>query len=238
MITWIIATFAAFFIKGLCGFANTLVFTTILGFGVNNVNISPVELVLGFPSNCILTWKNRKKLDIKIVLPMILLILLGSIPGAFLLKNVDAHNIKILFGLVVVLVGIEMMLKEYDKIHMKDSKLVLLLVGILGGLMCGLFGVGVLMAACVSRVTNISEEFKANLSAIFIIENLFRIVMYASIGVITFESLKLVVYLIPFMLAGVFAGMKSATILDEKLVKKLVIVLLIISGLALVIKNV
>jgi uncharacterized membrane protein YfcA len=62
--------------------------------------------------------------------------------------------------------------------------------------------------------------------------------MYASIGVITFESLKLVVYLIPFMLAGVFAGMKSATILDEKLVKKLVIVLLIISGLALVIKNV
>ena len=238
MITWIIATFAAFFIKGLCGFANTLVFTTILGFGVNNVNISPVELVLGFPSNCILTWKNRKKLDIKIVLPMIMLILLGSIPGAFLLKNVDAHNIKILFGLVVVLVGIEMMLKEYDKIHMKDSKLVLLLVGILGGLMCGLFGVGVLMAACVSRVTNISEEFKANLSAIFIIENLFRIVMYASIGVITFESLKLVVYLIPFMLAGVFAGMKSATILDEKLVKKLVIVLLIISGLALVIKNV
>ncbi|MCR5342584.1 MAG: sulfite exporter TauE/SafE family protein [Butyrivibrio sp.] len=238
MITWIIATFAAFFIKGLCGFANTLVFTTILGFGVNNVNISPVELVLGFPSNCILTWKNRKKLDIKIVLPMILLILLGSIPGAFLLKNVDAHNIKILFGLVVVLVGIEMMLKEYDKIHMKDSKLVLLLVGILGGLMCGLFGVGVLMAACVSRVTNTSEEFKANLSAIFIIENLFRIVMYTSIGVITFESLKLVVYLIPFMLAGVFAGMKSATILDEKLVKKLVIVLLIISGLALVIKNV
>lgn len=36
---WIVATIVAFFIKGLCGFANTLVFTSILGFGVNNVNI-------------------------------------------------------------------------------------------------------------------------------------------------------------------------------------------------------
>ncbi len=238
MVTWIIATFAAFFIKGLCGFANTLVFTTILGFGVNNVNISPVELVLGFPSNCILTWKNRKKLDPKIYIPMIALVLLGSIPGAFLLKNVDAHNIKILFGIVVILVGIEMMLKEYDKIHIKDSKVIFLIVGILGGIMCGLFGVGVLMAACVSRMTKTSEEFKANLSVIFIVENLFRIIMYTTIGIITPDSLKLVACLIPFMLAGVFAGMKSATILNEKLVKKLVIVLLILSGIALVLKNI
>lgn len=56
---WILATVVAFFIKGLCGFANTLVFTSILGFGANNVNISPVELVLGYPTNIILTWKNR-----------------------------------------------------------------------------------------------------------------------------------------------------------------------------------
>ena len=54
MAIWIVATFVAFFVKGLCGFANTLVFTSILGFGVNNVNISPVELVLGFPSNIIM----------------------------------------------------------------------------------------------------------------------------------------------------------------------------------------
>ena len=53
---WALATFVAFFIKGLCGFANTLVFTTILGFGEANVNISPVELLLGFPSNLILVF--------------------------------------------------------------------------------------------------------------------------------------------------------------------------------------
>ena len=36
MSLFILATLAAFFIKGLCGFANTLVFQSILSFGVNN----------------------------------------------------------------------------------------------------------------------------------------------------------------------------------------------------------
>lgn len=54
MIYWILATLTAFFIKGLCGFANTLVFTSILSFGIVNANISPVELLIGYPSNLIL----------------------------------------------------------------------------------------------------------------------------------------------------------------------------------------
>ncbi|WP_026525969.1 sulfite exporter TauE/SafE family protein [Butyrivibrio sp. MB2005] len=234
---WIIATLVAFFIKGLCGFANTLVFTSILGFGINNVNISPVELVLGFPSNVILTWSNRKKLNPRIYVPLIILTILGSIPGAFLLKNVDAHVIKIIFGVVVVLVGIEMLLKEYDKLNLKYSTLALFIIGMTGGLMCGLFGVGVLMAVCVSKVTETSSEFKANLSIIFIVENIVRIITYAFVGIITPDSLKLAFILIPFMLIGVFTGMKSATLLDEKKVKKLVIVLLILSGISLIAKN-
>ena len=60
MILWIIAAICAFFIKGLCGFANTLVFTSILSFGVNNASISPVELLLGYPGNLLLAWKERK----------------------------------------------------------------------------------------------------------------------------------------------------------------------------------
>ena len=42
--------------------------------------------------------------------------------------------------------------------------------------------------------------------------------------------------LIPFMLAGLFAGIKSAGILNEKTVKKLVIILLIISGVMLIVR--
>ena len=65
MYLWVIAAVAAYFIKGLCGFANTLVLTSILSFGAANANISPIDLLLGYPANLILTWNNRRRLDPK-----------------------------------------------------------------------------------------------------------------------------------------------------------------------------
>ena len=56
------AVICAYLVKGMCGFANTLVFSTMMSFTANNVQISPLELVVGYPSNLILTVKNRKQL--------------------------------------------------------------------------------------------------------------------------------------------------------------------------------
>ena len=80
---WIVATFVAFFIKGLCGFANTLVFTSILSFGIANINISPVELVLGYPTNLIISFKERKSINWKICIPLSVMVIIGSLAGVF-----------------------------------------------------------------------------------------------------------------------------------------------------------
>ena len=235
---WKFATIVAFFIKGLCGFANTLVFTSILGFGVNNINISPVEIILGYPANFILTWKNRNGLNAKIWVPMAVIVLTGCIPGALLLKNVNAQYIKIVFGIAVICIGIEMFCRENGIIKSKGSKIVLMIIGFASGVLCGLFGVGALLAAYVGRTTDTTDEFKANLSAVFIFENTFRIVLYSILGVITLSSLKQSVLMMPFVLIGLFLGMKSSQIMDDKVVKRIVIVLLIISGIVLIAKNV
>ena len=42
-----LAVTAAYIVKGMCGFANTLVFGTLAGFVTDNVNISPVDLLFG-----------------------------------------------------------------------------------------------------------------------------------------------------------------------------------------------
>lgn len=235
---WILATVAAFFVKGLCGFANTLVFTSIMGFGANNVNISPVELVLGCPSNAILVWNNRKSLDPKVYIPLSLMVLAGSIPGAFLLKNINAQYIKVVFGVVVILIAVELFFREHSSKQYKESKIVLGIIGILSGVLCGLFGIGALLAAYVGRTTGTASGFKANISAVFIVDNIFRIVLYSVIGVITLSSLKQSFIMMPFMLAGLFAGMKCSQIMNEKLVKHLVIILLIVSGVILICKNI
>lgn len=234
---WMLAAASAYFIKGLCGFANTLVFTSILSFGVANANISPIDLLLGYPTNIILTWKNRKKLEPKVHLPLAAMVLAGSVPGALLLKNVDARVIKLVFGVVVVLLGAEMLSREYSKRKLRSSKPVLLLIGVTAGVLSGMFGVGALLAAYVSRVTEGGDAFKANISAVFIADNTFRIVLYSVLGLLTFDTVKFVLTLLPFALLGLFAGMRCSSRMDEKLVRKITSVLLILSGISLILKN-
>ena len=163
MILWFIAAFTAYFVKGLCGFANGLIFTTILGFGAPNASISPVNTLLGYPANLILTWKDRENLERKVWLPLSILVLAGSLPGALLLKNVDERTTKLAFGFVIIVLGAEMLVRECCQKRARSSKLVLAVIGVTGGILCGLYGVGALLAAYVSRVTDNDGSFKANI---------------------------------------------------------------------------
>ena len=112
MLVWIIASLLAFFVKGLCGFANTLVFTSVLSLRNDNISISPVELLLGYPTNCIIAFKERKSIRMRICLPISVLVVIGSIPGILLLKNTDTRIVKVIFGFVLVLVAIEMFFRK------------------------------------------------------------------------------------------------------------------------------
>ena len=104
-------------------------------------------------------------------------------------------------------------------------------------MLCGLFGIGALLAAYVSRTTENNSSFKGNICVVFVIENTFRIILYSVSGIITISTFKNALYLIPFMLFGLLLGIALTKILDEKVVKKAVIILLILSGISLIINN-
>ena len=232
MTMWVIATFVAFFVKGVCGFANTLVFTSILSYGTANVNISPTELLIGYPMNLLMTWNKRKELKTRIWLPMSLLVLLGSIPGAFILKNIDAGIIKVFFGIVVIVLGIQMFLQEYQHKTSNPSKATILIIGIFGGILCGLFGVGV------TRMTDTSSEFKGNISAVFSVENTTRLITYGLLGLFTASAIHTALILLLVALLAMFLGMQCSKFMKDTTVKKIVIILLILSGISLIVQNI
>ena len=107
-------------------------------------------------------------------------------------------------------------------------------IGLLSGLLCGLYGVGALLGAYVSRVARDSHAFKANLCFVFLTENLFRIGLYAVCGLLTPAALLRALILAPFMLAGLFLGMRSAGMIAERTARRLVIALLLVSGVSLI----
>ena len=234
MIWWIAATLCAFFVKGLCGFANTLVFTTIMSFGLSNRDISPVELLLGYPSNAIIAFRERRAIDKKLCLSLSALVVLGSVPGMLLLKNADSGAIKLLFGAVIVFVGIEMLLREWKPGRMKESRAILTAVGLLSGLLCGLYGVGALLGAYIGRVAKDASAFRANICVVFFVENTLRIAMYSAAGLLTAGMALQAARLLPFALLGLLLGAKSSALLSERAAKRVVIVMLIVSGFSLI----
>ncbi|MBQ4266160.1 MAG: sulfite exporter TauE/SafE family protein [Clostridia bacterium] len=234
MIWWIVATVCAFFVKGLCGFANTLVFGAIMSFGVSNKNISPVELLLGYPANAIIAWRERRAVDPGICVPLSVLVVLGSIPGMMLLKNADTGAIKLLFGAAIVGIGVEMLLRERSEKRIKESKLVLTMIGLLSGLLCGLYGIGALLGAYIGRVARDSAAFRGNICVVFFVENTLRIALYSAMGILNMGMLLQALRLFPFALLGLFLGAKSSAVLDERVVRRLVIIMLIVSGLSLI----
>jgi len=235
---WIIAVFVAFFVKGVCGFANTLVFSSIMSFSANNINISPVDLLIGIPPNAIMVYKNRSKVDPKICIPLSALVVAGLIPGSIFLKNVDVTSVKVIFGLVVIAVGLQILLQEFfitSRNNSKPNKVLVIILGILSGIMCGLFGVGALLAAYVNKVASDSESFKANMCIVFLTDNLVRFVIYTCLGILTLESYKIAGILLVPMIAGLFLGMLAGKKLNERVMKIIVIIMLIISGISIVV---
>lgn len=239
MTIWIIAALCAYFVKGLCGFANTLVFTSILSFTNSNVGISPIDLLLGYPPNAIMIWKERKSIRWKVCLPLIALVYLGNIPGVLFLKNADIGIIKILCGFAIMAVGIQMLVNDRRSAQpKKSSPIVMGLIGLISGVLCGLYGIGALISVYVSRATEDSHQFKANLSAVFFAENTFRIILYSVMGIFTWGAVRQALIVLPFVLIGLFLGMFSSRFLNEKMAKKVVIIMLIVSGLALVLNTI
>ena len=234
MFIWILAALCAYFVKGLCGFANTLVFTGILSFGTDHVQISPVELLLGFPTNAILAWRERQHIRPRLCLTLSLLLLIGSTAGTLLLRHADAALVRVLFGCVIVALSLENLLRRQKGPAGQMPRAVMSLIGLFSGFLCGLYGVGALLGVYVSRVTEDSHAFKDNLCTVFLIENLYRIVLYAVTGILDLACLKQAALLLPFMLFALWAGMRSARVLKEETVRKAVMLLLLFSGLALI----
>lgn len=227
----------AYIVKGMCGFANTLVLGTLAGFFTDNVNISPVDLLLGYPSNVMIAWSERKGIDLKVCVPLCILVILGSIPGAFFLKVGDARHLKVLFGIVVVFIGVEMYFRERKSGVSKGSPILMIVIGLLSGVLCGLFGVSALLVAYVSRTTKNQSQFRANNCVVFTVENTFRLGLYLYTGILTMESVKTAFFLLPFMFLGLGIGIFFHKRLPERTAKSLVILLLIISGLSLIVNN-
>lgn len=234
-----IATLIAYFVKGITGFGNTLVMSPLFSFVVSNKITTPIDLILSIPTNAYIVWRNRKSLSLRIVLPLSLMLLAGVIPGVFLLKVGNDWLLKAVLGIVVIGMSIEMLTRKSTQSTKKGrSTILLVIIGVLSGILAGLYGIGALLVAYINRTTDNRSEFRANICCVFLVDNVFRFILYCFTGILNKEVFYLGLLLSPAVILGMIIGLKVDARMKEATVKKTVIALLIVSGTTLLIKSI
>ncbi|OPJ62858.1 sulfite exporter TauE/SafE family protein [Clostridium oryzae] len=234
----LMATFIAYFVKGITGFGNTLVMSPLFSFVVSNRVTTPVDLIFSIPTNTYIAWKERKNISLKIVLPLSIMLFVGIIPGTFLLKTGNDKMLKAILGVVVIGMAIEMITRKYSKRKInRTNPLILIIIGVLSGILAGLYGIGALLVAYINRTTDNKSAFRANICCVFLTDNIIRLFIYSYTGILNMHVIILSLLLSPAVIIGMMAGMKVYSMMKEDTVKNSVIALLIISGAVLIIKS-
>ena len=234
---WFAAALISAIIKGICGMGDAPVFASILVFANANVDITPVSLMLTLPTNTYLAWRERSGLKKSLWIPMSVMLVAGSIAGVVILKNADIRALKNYFGVFIMLIGAYMLVNELLPNSRKPSKIMMTAIGILSGISSGLFGIGALLGAYMSQAAKDSHEFRSNICMIFAVENISRLISSLALGIITPMVLKRSLMLYPMIGLGVLLGIRCRRYLSERKTKILMMVMLIISGAALLIQN-
>jgi uncharacterized protein len=233
-----ISTLLAYFIKGITGFGNTLVMGSLFSFVVSNRLTTPVDLIFGIPTNLYIVWRERRSISLKVVIPLSLMLLAGIIPGTFLLKVGSDWILRSILGIVVVGMALEMLTRKSAKKEIeKSSPVLLVFIGVISGVLAGLYGIGALLIAYISRTTHNKSQFRANICCVFLVDNIFRFILYWVTGILNKEIILLTLFLSPAVFLGMIIGIKVDASMKEEAVKKTVIALLIISGTILFVKS-
>jgi uncharacterized membrane protein YfcA len=228
----------AYFIKGITGFGNTLVMAPLFSFVVSNRFTTPIDLLFSIPTNAYIVWKERKNISAKVVVPLSVMLLDGIIPGTFLLKAGTDWVLKCILGIVVIGLAVEMLTRKPNQNNeSKTNPAFLVIIGIVSGILAGLYGISALLVVYISRKAANNSQFRANICCVFLADNIFRFFFYLFTGILTKKILIMSLVLSPAVFIGMMVGVRVHSKMKEENVRKSVIALLIISGTVLFLKS-
>lgn len=228
--------FTGFFIKGLAGFGDPLITTPALSLFLDNLVITPNNLILSIPSNGYIVWKSWKTFSIKKALPVLAFVLLGVIPGSFLLKYAESRILKMCLGLLVLGIGIEMLTRNRAK-PVSHNSVAMAIVSFCSGITAGLYGINLFFVAYLERTVKGREAFRGNICFIFFFESVFRAAVYLANGIFTVDILIFSAISLPGMLLGLIAGGRVDHRLSDKSLRYIVILMFMLAGASILVKS-
>ncbi|MCZ7573274.1 MAG: sulfite exporter TauE/SafE family protein [Ardenticatenaceae bacterium] len=237
MLSAVLAGLVAGLVKGMTGFGFALVFVPVLSLIIGPKAAVGTSVVLGTLSDAMVLYQARTEAPGRTLLPMILVGLVGTASGAYLLWVASAAILKVLIGTVVVLLALLMIGGVGGVI--RRERLASTAVGFAGGALTAATGMGgppVILFFVNQGYTK--NAFRARFSQYFVPVNFMAAAFLASTGILNRQTLTIDVLLLPIIWLGIIAGGRLLHRVPAEMFRKLVLAVVIVAGLVNVVQGV
>jgi uncharacterized protein len=231
---FLLAAFAGGFASGLAGFAMGFVVSGIWLHLITPIQTTALIVGYGFWTQGYGVWKLRHSFRWRNVGPFIIGGTIGVPIGTVLLTYIDAAYLRGGVGLLLVVYGIYGLAQPAFRPRRAgvaaDGG-----IGFLNGLLCGLTGLPGFVITIWCQLRGWSKDVqRAVFQPVMLAATVMSAISLSVTGVITAEIVKLYLLGLPALLAGLWIGFKLYGKLDDAAFRKVILVLLLFSGLALI----
>lgn len=227
----------AAFTQALTGLGFALVSVPILVSFVSPKISVPIIMVLTPPVMITILIDLWKHVQLKRIWLLMLMGFAGMPFGTYLLVYLDVQLLKIIIGLTIVLFGTALLL-GYSR-RFKNEKIVSIPIGFLSGILGGSTSMsGPPVILFFSNQGDEKNVFRANLVTYFLFLHLSIIPTYIISGLVTMDIVQTAFLLLPALIVGAVLGVKFAAKIDENIFRKVILIIIVLSGFISVITGI
>jgi uncharacterized protein len=232
---YLLATFLGGLVSGLAGFALGLVLS-----GIWLHIITPMQTAILIVGYGIFTqgygiWKLRHALNWRQAAPFILGSAVGVPVGTMLLTYASPGAVRIGVGVLLVLYSIYSLARPALK-PIPANTTADVGIGFLNGVLGGMTGLVGIVVVIWCRLRGMAKDVQRSIfQPVLLVVVTMSAVSLAIAGAVTAETIKLYLIGLPVLLAGTWTGLKLYGKLDDAAFRKVVLSLLLVSGLALIV---
>jgi uncharacterized membrane protein YfcA len=228
------ATFAAAVVAGLAGFAFGLVAAAVWLYILSPLQTATLIIWFGLVVQGYAVWKLRHALSWTTITPLVLGAALGVPLGVFVLSSADPRGLKIGVGVVLMLYSLYSLLRPTMKPITAGGRTADAAAGFLNGALGGATGLAGIVATIWCQLRGWPKDrqrtvFQPVAVATFAMSALWL----GGQGTMSSDLIVLFAIGLPVLLFGHWAGLQLYGRLDEARFRKIVLVLLLLSGAAL-----
>jgi uncharacterized membrane protein YfcA len=225
----------AYWVRGMAGFGSGLIAVPLLTLAWPVTIVVPLVVALDYMGSASQGIKNVDQVSWREQLVLIPFMVIGVGAGLWVLRAMSTAVLAKVLGVFVILYAIYQMLPLPE---LRSSRVAATYCGSLGGLVGTLFGTGGPFYVIYLNLRGLERPaFRATFAMNFLIDGGVRLAAFAAAGLYGRQTLGYLLAAVPIAGAGLYAGGRIQTGLSPPAFQLVIRVLLLVSGLALLVKR-